>query len=110
DDLGRKKVFAPKAIAVGSGAPNVVISFSPTSGIGISTVVSFNSSSTTTVGGATIVSYSWDFGDPTSGASNTSTAANPNHTFASSGTHVVTLSVTDSQGRTGRASVNVSVS
>lgn len=36
-------------------------------------------------------SYSWNFGDPASGASNTSTAANPSHTFSAAGTYTVTL-------------------
>lgn len=35
--------------------------------------------------------YEWDFGDPASGANNTSTAVNPTHTFSNSGRYVVTL-------------------
>nr|MBP6334748.1 PKD domain-containing protein [Bacteroidia bacterium] len=35
--------------------------------------------------------YSWNFGDTASGASNTSTAQNPNHTYNSIGTYTVTL-------------------
>lgn len=34
----------------------------------------------------------WDFGDPASGANNTSTLAAPSHTFTSGGTYVVTVS------------------
>jgi PKD repeat protein len=109
DDLGRKKVFAPKPVSVGTGAPNVAITFSPTSPNG-GTLVSFNSNGTTTFGGATISSYQWDFGDPTSGANNTSTAANPTHTFANPGTYTVLLTVTDSQGRSGTGRVTVTVS
>lgn len=35
----------------------------------------------------------WDFGDPASGANNTSSAANPTHDYTSSGTFTVTLIV-----------------
>jgi PKD repeat protein len=37
------------------------------------------------------VSFSWNFGDPASGASNTSTQASPWHTFSGPGTYTVTL-------------------
>jgi PKD repeat protein len=46
----------------------------------------------------TIASRSWNFGETASGANNTSTAANPNHTYAASGAYHVTLTVTDNQG------------
>ncbi len=35
--------------------------------------------------------YTWDFGDPASGASNFSNAANPTHTFSAPGTYSVSL-------------------
>ena len=37
--------------------------------------------------------YSWDFGDPASGASNASTLANPAHTFTGPGTYPVSFTV-----------------
>lgn len=37
--------------------------------------------------------YSWNFGDPSSGGSNTSSSKNPSHTYASPGTYTVTLGV-----------------
>jgi PKD repeat protein len=40
--------------------------------------------------------YSWNFGDPASGANNTSTATNPSHTFSSYGTYVVCLTANGS--------------
>ena len=46
-----------------------------------------------TVGGATPYAYSWDFGD-----GETSDEAKPLHTYAESGTYVVTLEVTDKNG------------
>ncbi len=36
--------------------------------------------------------FSWNFGDPGSGASNTSTLQNPTHTFSAPGTYTVTVS------------------
>ena len=38
--------------------------------------------------------WSWSFGDPSSGGANSSTAKNPSHTYASPGTYTVTLTVT----------------
>lgn len=37
------------------------------------------------------LNYSWNFGDPASGASNTSVAQNPSHLFTAPGTYSVTL-------------------
>ena len=53
-------------------------------------------------GGA--LTYSWNFGD-----GSTSTDANPSHTFTGDGQRTVTLSVTDPAGRTGAASVVITV-
>jgi hypothetical protein len=41
----------------------------------------------------TPASWAWDFGDPSSGANNTSTLQNPTHIFAAAGTYTVTLTV-----------------
>lgn len=38
-------------------------------------------------------SFQWDFGDPLSGASNTSTQENPTHSFTAPGTYTITLTV-----------------
>lgn len=40
-----------------------------------------------------IRSWHWDFGDPTSGTSNTDSVANPTHVFSGSGTYLVQLIV-----------------
>ena len=52
----------------------------------------------------TIVSRSWDFGD-----GDTSTAANPSHTYAAEGTYPVTLTVTDDDGDSDSISQDVFV-
>ena len=41
------------------------------------------------------VTLAWDFGDPASGAANTSSAVNPTHTYLRAGNYTVTLTVTD---------------
>lgn len=56
------------------------------------TAVSFSSSGSSDSDG-TITGYLWDFGD-----GNSSTAANPSHTYASAGTYNVSLTVTDNGG------------
>jgi len=43
-------------------------------------------------------SYSWDFGDPASGANNTSTLENPQHTYPADGVYLITLTATNSCG------------
>jgi PKD repeat protein len=47
-------------------------------------------------GGA--LTYQWSFGEPASGANNTSTAQSPSHTYAAAGSFHVTLTVTDANG------------
>ena len=54
-----------------------------------STIIFTNGSTGTT-------SQNWDFGDPTSGENNTSTAVSPSHTYTATGDYTVTLTVTSS--------------
>lgn len=65
--------------------------------------VTFSDQSTDPDG--TISAWSWAFGD---GA--TSTAQNPSHTYAASGTYTVSLTVTDNDGAAGTTSQDVTVS
>lgn len=83
---------------------NVTLNFYP------SPVVSFTSSppgcppicmnftDNSTVLGGTITAWSWNFGDPTSGAANTSGTQNPTHCYNSSGFYDVSLTATSSNG------------
>lgn len=41
------------------------------------------------------LSYSWNFGDPSSGVNNTDITANPSHNFASNGNYTVTLTISN---------------
>lgn len=55
-------------------------------------------------GGTGPYTYAWNFGD-----TNTSTAANPTHTYAAAGTYTTTLVVTDSLGATQTFSNTITV-
>jgi PKD repeat protein len=64
-----------------------------------------------TDGDGTISTYSWNFGDPTSGAAaNTATTKDADHAFSAAGTYTVQLTVTDNDGATGTVSKSVTVS
>jgi PKD repeat protein len=67
-------------------------------------VVAFNGSGSTDSDG-NVVSYSWDFGDSTA----LGTGATPSHTYATAGTRVVTLTVTDNGGLTDTVTHSVTV-
>jgi PKD repeat protein len=66
--------------------------------------ISFNGSGSRDPDG-TIASYRWDWGDGTTAGS----GATPSHTYASSGTFTVRLTVTDNAGATGSATTTASV-
>lgn len=52
----------------------------------------------TTVAGGTATSWLWNFGDPGSGANNTSVLQNPQHSYSSVGNYTVSLQVTSNSG------------
>jgi PKD repeat protein len=84
------------------GASNVP----PTADFSFSTTdltASFTDASTDSDG--TVDSWSWDFGD-----GNTSTEQNPSHTYATAGTYIVVLSVTDNDGASNDNTQSVTVS
>ncbi|MEO7924681.1 MAG: PKD domain-containing protein [Chitinophagaceae bacterium] len=60
--------------------------------------VSFGNLSTIADGSQGLFTYLWNFGDPGSGANNTSTLANPSHTYTSTGPFSVQLQVTSNNG------------
>lgn len=71
----------------------------PTANFGFQTtacaggVINFFDSSVTHIVGSNIVKWFWNFGDPASGANNTSTTQNPSHVFYAAGTYTVSLIV-----------------
>ncbi|WP_317897331.1 PKD domain-containing protein [Aurantibacillus circumpalustris] len=48
---------------------------------------------TTTATSGSVTSYIWDFGDPASGAANTSTLQNPTHFYSSTNTYTISLNL-----------------
>jgi PKD repeat protein len=107
DDLGQQGSTS-LSVTVGSGIvfPQPAFTVSPTTPL-TGQAVSFNASGVTGLAGATLTQFAWDFGD-----GSTSTGADPaaSHTYSTAGSYVVRLTVTDSAGRTGTATVSVSVS
>jgi PKD repeat protein len=97
-----------------SNSHPVTVNYAPLASFGNSatqckgTPVQFTDMSQTN-GGATITQWLWDFGDPASGISNSSTLQDPTHLFATSGTHSVTLTVTNSNNCASSASKQVNV-
>jgi PKD repeat protein len=76
--------------------PNPVAAFShgsPCAG----TAVNFTDNSQGN-GGGSLTGWLWDFGDPATGMANSSTLANPAHTYATAGTYMVKLTVYTANG------------
>jgi PKD repeat protein len=81
--------------------PQVTINASATSG-GPPLAVNFTSTASDPDG--TIASYSWAFGD-----GNTSSQQNPANTYQATGTYTARLTVTDNQGATASAEIQITV-
>ncbi len=88
-------------ITVSNQSPIAVATATPESG-NVPLEVEFTGSSSTD--NTDIVSYAWDFGD-----GNTSSEADPTHTFDSIGTYEVVLTVTDDEGLTGTDTITIQV-
>jgi PKD repeat protein len=92
DDDGATGVLTqPVTVSIANQPPTASFTSTPTF-----LDVAFNGSGSDDVDGS-IVSYSWNFGDNTPAGSGVS----PSHTYATSGTYQVTLTVTDDDGATG---------
>src|SRR5262252_7791886 len=108
DSSGRTSV-ASKQVAVSSGNPVPSCTASPATAAS-GTPVLLSARNTQVFGTATIKSYSWNFGDPLSGASNTSTLGpDTTHSFVGLGPRTVIINVVDSQDRQGSGSCQVTV-
>lgn len=103
DEFGRS-ASATKTVTVGAAAgPSANFVSSPGAPIANQTV-NFNASASTAPAGASIASYSWDFGDGTFGTGQTTA-----HAFQQNGVYVVTLVVTDTNGNSNSTSNPVTV-
>jgi PKD repeat protein len=81
---------------VAAGPPGAAWTAGPS---GASLTYGFLDDSTRGIGGAAIVAWLWNFGDPSSGPANQSKAQNTVHTFSAPGTYQVCLLVGDANGR-----------
>jgi PKD repeat protein len=106
DGFGRARSLAQSITVLPATNPTAAFVFSPTS-IRIGTPVNFNASASRGSGGATIVSYTWDFGDGTPRVTVGSPTISKVYTTAA--TYNVTLVVTDNGGRTATVTVAVAV-
>jgi PKD repeat protein len=104
DDVGQTGSAVLSFNIVGTG---IFASFtvSPSNPVPSSTV-SFNGSASIGAGGASIVKWSWDFGN---GTRVDETDAFASTSYSAVGTYTVTLTVTDSGGRTGTTTRTVTV-
>jgi PKD repeat protein len=66
--------------------------------------IAFNGSTSTAVSGRTIVSYTWNFGDGTSGS-----GVAVSKSYPTVGTRNVTLTVVDNQGKSGSVTKPVTI-
>jgi hypothetical protein len=71
--------------------------------------VDFTDSSRPGAGGAAIPAHKWQFDDPASGASDTSTQADPVHRFSAPGSYMVSLTATDANELTSTSTQTVTV-
>jgi len=106
--------FVSKAISVRTTtnqAPIAVFNIDNISGSAPLTV-NFDSTGSTDPDG-TIMSYVWDFGDTNNSTvdnPNSSTEANPSHTYTNIGNYTPTLTITDNVGAKASLSANITVS
>jgi len=105
NDCGSGQVSAPYPVVVNI-SPEADYIYSSNRCVGEN--VQFTDQSIENGGGA-IVSWLWSFGDPGSGASNSSSLQNPTHAFTSAGNHTVTLIITNVSGCTSLSSQVVDV-
>lgn len=106
DDLGQTGI-GTLTVTVGSGItfPTPPFTISPANPR-VGDTVNFNASGVTASSGATITQYAWDFGNGVTSSSSSPTATT---TYTAAREYVVRLTVTDSAGRTGTATRNLTV-
>lgn len=103
DDVGQTATASSDVAVVVGIVANFTIS--PTNPL-VSATVNVNGADSTTVAGASIVSYSWDFGNGLTFSDSSSSATT---TYSSARTYTIRLTVRDSAGRTATVTKTVTV-
>jgi PKD repeat protein len=111
-DYFGNKGYATEVITVGdagdAGGPTAVIQVTPGTTGTVPFAVAFDASGSAVSSesdcSCTISSYGWDFGDTSTGTGIATT-----HTYTTAGTYIVILTVTDSNGKVGYATVVITV-
>lgn len=109
DDSGQKATVA-KAVTVGApttATPKAIFTYSPASPVPSGTTVTVDASASSASNGATIVTYTWDFGDGS--AVLVTTAPTTTHQFVGAGTRTMSLTVKDSLGATDLTTRSITV-
>ena len=82
----------------GFAVDNIFIKEAEAPAVAITSLCSSDGSSSFTVNSNCITDYRWNFGDPSTGAGNTSSLPDPRHLFSAPGTYTVTLVATFATG------------
>ncbi len=111
DEVGQTAQVV-KTVSVGASPVTATFTYSPTDPV-VNTTVNFNASGSRGEAGASIVRYVWNFGC-TAGtncttATVTTTSATTSNTFTQAFTYTVRLTVTDSNGKTGTTTQDVTI-
>lgn len=104
DDEGNSRSTSIGISVLPEPSPVTATFTADTTAGGTPLTVNFDASASSSTAGS-IISYNWDFGDGI-----TDTGAMPSHTFASSGSYLVTLTVTDSTANSSTSNLVVSTS
>ena len=99
DDLGNEGLDSTIVTVGGAGTLTADIVHSPDAPA-VNETVNFDASGSTASGGATIVRYDWNFGDGSTTQFVTTSGPDVQHVFGADDDYLVTLVVTDSEGRT----------
>jgi chitodextrinase len=98
DQVGRSASTTQSVQVSPSDGPTAAFEFSPTDPL-VNQAVNFNAGPSTAPAGRKIVSYTWDFGDGTSGSGELAS-----HTYTLARTYKVVLTITDDTGKKATAS------
>jgi gliding motility-associated-like protein len=87
----QQAVYLGATVFGNSGLPTFLQSYFSPIGIAEENICLGSATSFSILNLANVDSLEWNFGEPVSGAANTSTLLNPTHTYASAGTYTVSL-------------------